>query len=62
VRSLVRRSAQAAKEIKHLIGQIVDKVDNGAKLVEESAAAADSRKRQAQCLTQTVSVFKIATV
>jgi methyl-accepting chemotaxis protein len=36
VRSLARRSAQAAKEIKHLIGQSVDKVDNGAKLVEQA--------------------------
>jgi methyl-accepting chemotaxis protein len=117
VRSLAQRSAQAAKEIKHLIGQSVDKVDNGARLVEqagrtmedvvqqvkrvndlvgeisqasneqargieqvgqavqqldqvtqqnaalveESAAAADSMKLQAQRLTQTVSVFKIAT-
>jgi len=116
VRSLAQRSAQAAKEIKSLIGQSVDKVDNGAKLVEqagrtmddivqqvrrvndlvgeisqasteqargieqvgqavqqldqvtqqnaalveESAAAADSMKVQAQRLTQTVSVFKLA--
>jgi methyl-accepting chemotaxis protein len=116
VRSLAQRSAQAAKEIKSLIGQSVDKVDNGARLVEqagrtmedvvqqvkrvndlvgeisqasneqargieqvgqavqqldqvtqqnaalveESAAAADSMKLQAQRLTQTVSVFKLA--
>jgi methyl-accepting chemotaxis protein len=33
VRSLAQRSAQAAKEIKNLIGESVDKVDNGSRLV-----------------------------
>jgi methyl-accepting chemotaxis protein len=36
VRSLAQRSASAAKEIKILIGESVDKVENGSKLVEEA--------------------------
>ena len=36
VRSLAQRSASAAKEIKSLIGDSVDKVDNGSKLVDEA--------------------------
>ncbi len=36
VRSLAQRSASAAKEIKTLIGDSVDKVDNGSKLVDEA--------------------------
>jgi methyl-accepting chemotaxis protein len=36
VRSLAQRSAAAAKEIKQLIGDSVDGVDSGAKLVEEA--------------------------
>ncbi|MES2947708.1 MAG: methyl-accepting chemotaxis protein [Pseudomonadota bacterium] len=36
VRSLAQRSASAAKEIKTLIGDSVDKVDTGSKLVDEA--------------------------
>jgi methyl-accepting chemotaxis protein-1 (serine sensor receptor) len=36
VRSLAQRSAQAAKEIKDLIGQSVQKVDTGTRLVEQA--------------------------
>ncbi|MES2321738.1 MAG: methyl-accepting chemotaxis protein [Pseudomonadota bacterium] len=36
VRNLAQRSAGAAKEIKALIGDSVDKVDNGSKLVDEA--------------------------
>lgn len=36
VRSLAQRSASAAKEIKQLIGESVERVGSGAKLVEES--------------------------
>ncbi|HZX28953.1 MAG TPA: methyl-accepting chemotaxis protein [Telluria sp.] len=36
VRNLAQRSASAAKEIKELIGDSVDKVDNGSKLVDEA--------------------------
>jgi methyl-accepting chemotaxis protein len=38
VRSLAQRSASAAKEIKTLIGDSVDKVDIGAKLVDQAGA------------------------
>ncbi|MDO9422408.1 MAG: methyl-accepting chemotaxis protein [Herminiimonas sp.] len=38
VRNLAQRSAAAAKEIKTLIGDSVDKVDNGAKLVDQAGA------------------------
>jgi methyl-accepting chemotaxis protein len=41
VRNLAQRSAGAAKEIKQLIGDSVDKVHAGAALVEESRAALD---------------------
>jgi len=38
VRNLAQRSANAAKEIKQLIGDSVDKVDSGARLVDEAGA------------------------
>ncbi len=116
VRSLAQRSAEAAREIKGLIGASVEKVDSGARLVndagatmgdivgsvrrvsdiigeitagaaeqrdgidqvnraigqldqmtqqnaalvEESAAAADSMKRQAEHLAEVVSAFQLA--
>jgi methyl-accepting chemotaxis protein len=41
VRSLAQRSAAAAKEIKTLIGDSVQKVDAGAKLVDEAGATMD---------------------
>ena len=77
VRSLAQRSAQAAREIKGLIGTSVDRVEHGsslvddagrtmdqatqqnAALVEQSAAAADSLKQQAQQLVQAVSAFRL---
>ena len=41
VRNLAQRSAGAAKEIKTLIGDSVDKVDAGAKLVDQAGATMD---------------------
>ena len=41
VRNLAQRSAAAAKEIKALIGDSVDKVDAGAKLVDEAGETMD---------------------
>ena len=38
VRSLAQRSAEAAKEIKRLIGASVDKVESGARLVQDAGA------------------------
>lgn len=42
VRNLAQRSAQAAKEIKDLINDSVDKIKNGSDLVEESGRTLDS--------------------
>ncbi|MFI4930749.1 MAG: methyl-accepting chemotaxis protein, partial [Burkholderiales bacterium] len=41
VRNLAQRSAEAAKEIKALIGDSVDKVESGAKLVHDAGSAMD---------------------
>jgi methyl-accepting chemotaxis protein len=41
VRSLAQRSATAAKEIKSLIAESVDKVESGAKLVEQAGSTMD---------------------
>jgi methyl-accepting chemotaxis protein len=38
VRSLAQRSAEAAKEIKHLIGESVSKVETGSQLVNEAGS------------------------
>ena len=50
VRTLAQRSAAAAKEIKGLIGDSVEKVDAGARLVDQAGAT----------LAQVVGVFKLA--
>lgn len=42
VRSLAQRSAGAAKEIKDLIGDSVDKVETGSKLVDQAGATMDT--------------------
>ncbi|CAH0350870.1 Methyl-accepting chemotaxis protein I [Aquabacterium sp. CECT 9606] len=41
VRSLAQRSAEAAREIKALISTSVDKVENGARLVQDAGATMD---------------------
>ena len=41
VRTLAQRSAAAAREIKTLIGDSVDQVDNGARLVDQAGATMD---------------------
>jgi methyl-accepting chemotaxis protein len=41
VRNLAQRSAQAAKEIKALIADSVEKVDGGAKLAQQAGSAMD---------------------
>ncbi|MDP1045433.1 methyl-accepting chemotaxis protein, partial [Klebsiella pneumoniae] len=41
VRSLAQRSADAAKEIKTLIGSSVDKVESGTRLVSEAGSTMD---------------------
>ena len=41
VRALAQRSAEAAKEIKTLIGASVDKVESGARLVQDAGSTMD---------------------
>ena len=41
VRSLAQRSAEAAREIKGLIGASVDKVESGARLVQDAGSTMD---------------------
>jgi methyl-accepting chemotaxis protein len=59
VRSLAQRSAAAAKEIKTLIGDSVQKVDAGAKLVDDAGATMDqvvaSVKRVADIIAEITS-------
>jgi methyl-accepting chemotaxis protein len=56
VRSLAQRSAVAAKEIKSLIGESVDKVDAGSKLVEQAGNTmqeiVDSVKRVSDIISE----------
>jgi methyl-accepting chemotaxis protein len=56
VRSLAQRSAAAAKEIKTLIGDSVDKIDTGTKLVNEAGATmldiVDSVKRVTDIMSE----------
>ncbi len=59
VRSLAGRSAEAAKEIKALIGASVTSVGAGCKLVAQAAAAAQSLEHQAKGLLEVVSFFKL---
>jgi methyl-accepting chemotaxis protein len=70
VRNLAQRSAAAAKEIKLLISDSVDKVHEGshlveqagvtmAEVVEEAAASAAAMQDQAARLARAVSVFKL---
>ena len=60
IRSLAGRSADAAKEIKSLINDSVERVAQGTALVEQMATAASSLKSQAQDLVGAVAVFKLA--
>lgn len=56
VRNLAQRSAAAAKEIKMLIGDSVEKVENGSKLVEQAGATmnevVESVKRVTDIMTE----------
>jgi methyl-accepting chemotaxis protein len=61
VRSLAQRSAQAAKEIKGLIGGSVAKVDAGAKLVADAGATMAEIVQQVQSVTALISEISHAT-
>ena len=54
VRTLAQRSAQAAKEIKSLIGESVEKVENGARLVTEAGQTMDDIVNQVKRVTDLI--------
>ncbi|TAL26682.1 MAG: HAMP domain-containing protein [Aquabacterium sp.] len=54
VRSLAQRSANAAKEIKNLIGHSVEKVDGGARLVAQAGEAMAGIVQQVRKVTELV--------
>ncbi|HEY8878157.1 MAG TPA: methyl-accepting chemotaxis protein [Roseateles sp.] len=54
VRALAQRSAEAAKEIKGLIGSSVERVDDGSRLVDESARTMQEILRSVTSVTRIV--------
>ena len=62
VRSLAQRSAGAAKEIKSLIGASVEKVDIGARQVDEAGASMNDIVAQVQRMGQLIGEISGATV
>ncbi|GGC62979.1 methyl-accepting chemotaxis protein [Undibacterium terreum] len=60
VRNLAQRSASAAKEIKTLISDSVDKVDTGSKLVEQAGQTMDEVVASVQRVTDVVSEISAA--
>jgi len=62
VRSLAQRSAGAAKEIKTLIGASVEKVDVGARQVDEAGASMSDIVAQVQRVGQLIGEISSATV
>ena len=60
VRSLAQRSAAAAKEIKTLIDDSVDKVDTGSKLVEQAGATMEEVVASVRRVTDIVSEISAA--
>jgi len=61
VRNLAQRSAAAAKEIKQLIGDSVEKVDAGSKLVGEAGATMGEVVASVQRVTDIISEISLAT-
>jgi methyl-accepting chemotaxis protein len=60
VRSLAQRSADAAKEIKTLIGDSVDKVENGSRLVEEAGHTMDNVVSSVRSVTEIIGSIAMA--
>jgi methyl-accepting chemotaxis protein len=60
VRSLAQRSAQAAKEIKGLIGTSVDKVETGSKLVQDAGSTMDEIVASVQRVTDIIGEISAA--
>ncbi|HEU4459408.1 MAG TPA: methyl-accepting chemotaxis protein [Methylibium sp.] len=61
VRSLAQRSANAAKEIKALIGDSVDKVETGSRLVNDAGHSMDDIVRQVQRVSDLIGEISSAT-
>jgi aerotaxis receptor len=62
VRSLAQRSADAAKEIKNLIGASVERVSSGAKLVDDAGSAMDDIVGQVKRVSDLISEISSATL
>jgi aerotaxis receptor len=62
VRSLAQRSADAAKEIKTLIGASVDKVESGAKLVDNAGQTMDDIVSQVKRVSDLIAEISSATI
>ncbi|GAB3363878.1 MULTISPECIES: methyl-accepting chemotaxis protein [Giesbergeria] len=62
VRSLAGRSAEAAKEIKALIGNSVDKVEAGGKLVDAAGQTMQNIVREVQRVTDLIAEISASTV
>ncbi len=62
VRSLAGRSAEAAKEIKGLIGNSVDKVEAGGKLVDAAGQTMQDIVREVQRVTDLIAEISASTV
>ncbi|MDO8448276.1 MAG: methyl-accepting chemotaxis protein [Rhodoferax sp.] len=60
VRSLAQRSAEAAKEIKGLIGTSVDKVETGARLVKHAGSTMDEIVASVQRVTDIIAAISDA--
>jgi aerotaxis receptor len=61
VRSLAHRSAEAAKEIKTLIGASVEKVESGSKLVDDAGKTMDEIVTQVQHVSGLIAEISTAT-
>jgi aerotaxis receptor len=62
VRNLAQRSAQAAKEIKTLIGASVDKVEAGTRLVDDAGKTMDEIVSQVRRVSDLISEISSATI
>jgi aerotaxis receptor len=61
VRSLAQRSAEAAREIKHLINASVEKVESGAKQVDDAGKTMDEVVNQVQRVSELIAEISSAT-
>ncbi len=62
VRNLAQRSAQAAKEIKSLIGESVEKVENGSKLVTSAGKTMGEIVNQVRRVSDLIGEISAASV